>query len=352
LNYADRWTPAWGTIDDDIYAEIFTDRCKRAPIVNLQTVKAHLRPYFTPDIRRVVTHNNWGEYGHARHRVVNVVVRQLAVELGLDVWALGTRVGIAGADHSDYVDVAKTTGLPTIEAYFDADLFRAVRSKYLEFAPAASTPELTKKFRQWSPTLWTWSSAHEAYPIGWRCGRSNSNQRRLPVSSHESILARVRGELDLLHEWPARRGVQPQRAGTHGRINPGFAPPRGFVAATVHLAMVSSTQWNGVLIADLSSECPALGKSQVVGIGGLATANQTRMFGDSFDVIPVMNPALLRKAQYALIDRFGPRLVLWLPWVSNIWCVRSCLRRLARSAAAASNMSLQQMLRLSRCFSP
>lgn len=168
LNYADRWTPAWGTIDDDIYAEIFTDRCKRAPIVNLQTVKAHLRPYFTPDIRRVVTHNNWGEYGHAQHRVVNVAVRQLAVELGLDVWALGTRVGIAGADQSDYVDVAKTTGLPTIKAYFDADLFRTVRSKYLEFAPAASTPELTNKFRQWSPTLWTWSSAQEALPMGWR----------------------------------------------------------------------------------------------------------------------------------------------------------------------------------------
>ncbi|MGO9769796.1 MAG: hypothetical protein ACLPSW_09620 [Roseiarcus sp.] len=168
LNYADRWVPAWGTIDDDVFAEIFTDRCKRAPIVNLQTVKAHLRPHFTPDIRRVVTHNNWGEYGHAQHRVVNVAVRQLAVELDLDVWALGTRVGVMGADQSEYVDVATSTGLPTIEAYFDADLFRVVRNKYLEFAPVASTSELTGKFRQWSPTLWTWSTAQDAFPMGWR----------------------------------------------------------------------------------------------------------------------------------------------------------------------------------------
>lgn len=111
-----------------------------------------------------MTHNNWGEYGHAQHRVVYIAVRQLAVELGLDVWALGTRV----RDTGEYVDVAKSTGLPTIEAYFDADLFRVVRSKYLEFAPAASTSELTEKFRQWSPTLWTWSTAQDAFPMGWR----------------------------------------------------------------------------------------------------------------------------------------------------------------------------------------
>ncbi len=88
-------------------------------------------------------------------------------------------------------------------------------------------------------------------------------------------------------------GVQPQYAGREGRINSDALPPRGFIAATMDLAMVSAAQWNGVLIADLSAECPALGKSEVVGIRGSATANQTRVLGDSFDVIAVTNPARL-----------------------------------------------------------
>jgi hypothetical protein len=168
LNYASRWSPVWGTIDDDVYAEIFTDPCKRAPIINLPTVTAHLRRYFTSGVSRVVTHNNWGEYGHAQHRVVNIAVRELAVQLGLDVWALGMRVDGGGEDQSQYVDVAKTTGLPIIEGYFDEDLIRAVRDKYLESVPTASTPALTEKFRQWSSTLWTWSAAPYAFPMGWQ----------------------------------------------------------------------------------------------------------------------------------------------------------------------------------------
>ena len=59
----------------------------------------------------------------------------------------------------------------------------------------------------------------------------------------------------------------------------------------MHLAMVSWAQWNGVLIADLSPKGAALGKPQVVGMRGSATANQTRVLSDSPDVISVTNPA-------------------------------------------------------------
>jgi len=88
--------------------------------------------------------------------------------------------------------------------------------------------------------------------------------------------------------------------------------------------MVSPAQWDRELIAHLAAECTALRNSEVVGVRGSATANQTRMLGDSLDVIPVTNPAWLRKAQYALIDRLGPRLILWLPRVPF------CLERLAQ----------------------
>ena len=168
LNYRARWTPIWNSVDNDIWAEIFTDRCKRAPIITLASVKAHLRPFFASPIRRVVTHNNWGEYGHAQHRLVNIAVRQLAVETGLDVWSLGTRMPAEAREQSQYVDVASELGLPTIEGFFDANLFREVRAAYMALIPNASTPELTAKFRGWWPTLWTWSDQPEAFPMGWR----------------------------------------------------------------------------------------------------------------------------------------------------------------------------------------
>jgi len=168
LNYRVRWIPIWGSVDNDIWAEVFTDRCKRAPIVNLATIKAHLRPYFAPPIKRVITHNNWGEYGHAQHRLVNIAVRELAVETGLDVWAIGTRLLFNAGDPSQYVDVASELGLPAIEGYFDPKIFRSVREVYQAQRPIASTPELTARFLQWSATLWTGSNQPEGYPIGWR----------------------------------------------------------------------------------------------------------------------------------------------------------------------------------------
>ena len=168
LKYRVRWTPIWGSVDNDIWAEVFTDLCKRAPIINLATIKAHLRPYFAPPIKRVITHNNWGEYGHAQHRLVNIAVRELAVETGLDVWALGTRVLFNAGEQSRHVDVAGKLGLPTIEGYFDPNIFRSVREVYQAHRPIASTPELTATFLHWSATLWTGSGQPEGDRIGWQ----------------------------------------------------------------------------------------------------------------------------------------------------------------------------------------
>jgi LmbE family N-acetylglucosaminyl deacetylase len=168
VNYAARWRPAWETVSDDTFAEVFTDRCKRVSVVTLEAITAHLRPLLTSGVRRIVTHNNWGEYGHVQHRLVNVAARRLAAEFGLDVYALGLRVESRASDPSGYVDVAKGTGLPVIEGHFDPALFRSLRQIYLESVPAASTAELTATFRRWSPTLWTWSAAENAFPQGWQ----------------------------------------------------------------------------------------------------------------------------------------------------------------------------------------
>lgn len=168
MKYRERWTPIWGMVDDDIWAEVFTDRCKRAPIINLATITAHLRPFLAPPIKRVITHNNWGEYGHAQHRLVSMAVRQLATKQGLDVWALGTRMPQEAAEQSEYVNVAADLNLPVVEGYFDPSLFRRLRAFYLAQKTRASTPELTALFVNWRETLWTWSDKPDAFPMGWR----------------------------------------------------------------------------------------------------------------------------------------------------------------------------------------
>ena len=201
LNYRMRWTPIWGSVDNDIWAEVFTDFCKRAPIINLATIKAHLRPYFTLPIKRVITHNNWGEYGHVQHRLVNIAVRELAVEVGLDVWAPGTRVLHNGGGQSQQVHVASELGLPTIEGYFDPQIFRTVREVYQAHRPIASTPELTVPFLQWSTTLWTGSDRPEDDCIGWR-PFIKLVDRGVDLTAENSSVRRLERDVRVVNECP------------------------------------------------------------------------------------------------------------------------------------------------------
>jgi hypothetical protein len=90
-----------------------------------------------------------------------------------------------------------------------------------------------------------------------------------------------------------RMSFEPQCAGHSGRIYSYFLPPSGLVAAAMDFAMMSSTQGDSKLIADLAAECPALRETQVVGIAGLAATNQTRLLGDMSHVLAVANPARL-----------------------------------------------------------
>jgi hypothetical protein len=57
--------------------------------------------------------------------------------------------------------------------------------------------------------------------------------------------------------------------------------------------MVSSTQRDGELIADLAPKGLKLRKPEVVSVRGLASADQTRLLGDESDMILVPNAARL-----------------------------------------------------------
>jgi hypothetical protein len=99
--------------------------------------------------------------------------------------------------------------------------------------------------------------------------------------------------------------VQPQRAGVRGRIDTGVLPPRGFITTAMDLTVVTAAQRYGELVAHLSPERAVLREPQMMGIGGAAAANQTRLFGHELDVVPVTKAARLGMDQLALVDAVG-----------------------------------------------
>ena len=75
-------------------------------------------------MRRVITHNNWGEYGHQHHRGLNLAVRELAVKYRRDVWMLG-------CDNGEFVDVYVPNGITWAYGSFDTpDLYTGIRTIY------------------------------------------------------------------------------------------------------------------------------------------------------------------------------------------------------------------------------
>ena len=84
--------------------------------------------------------------------------------------------------------------------------------------------------------------------------------------------------------------LQPQAASGGGWIDTSLVPPHGFIATTMHLTMVSATERDRELVADLAAERRCLGKAQMMGIGGAAAADQARLLGYRLDVVTVTDP--------------------------------------------------------------
>src|SRR5262249_44461742 len=85
-------------------------------------------------------------------------------------------------------------------------------------------------------------------------------------------------------------GLFPEPAGDLNRINPGLLPPRALVAGAMRRAVMPATEWNGKFIADLAAERPGLGKSEMVGIRGLAAADEARLLHNIAKVLAAAIP--------------------------------------------------------------
>ena len=105
-----------------------------------------------------------------------------------------------------------------------------------------------------------------------RCKATHSTRSRQTLCTRDELpFASFRMRLsDALARLVGSRGhrmrLEPQRPRGDSRIDPGFTPPCGFIAAAVNLAMVAAAQRDGELIADLAAERAALREPQVMGI--------------------------------------------------------------------------------------
>jgi hypothetical protein len=96
--------------------------------------------------------------------------------------------------------------------------------------------------------------------------------------------------------------LKPQAPGSGQRVDSGSAPPRGFIAVSVKLAMMTAAQRDGELVADLAAKCTTLREAKVVRIAGLSSADKTRLPSDMPDVLAIPHPARFWEQQGALVD--------------------------------------------------
>ena len=70
-----------------------------------------------------------------------------------------------------------------------------------------------------------------------------------------------------------RMRFDPKPAGGHYGIDRNAAPPSCFIATPMGLAVMTATQRDGELVADLFAERPALREAEVMGIAWCASAH-------------------------------------------------------------------------------
>ncbi|QQS61731.1 MAG: hypothetical protein IPN70_02270 [Candidatus Moraniibacteriota bacterium] len=154
-NYSQKWETIYGRTDVSTYiAQYKTNPISRQSLVSASVLEAKLKPIMSASTtKRIVTHNNWGEYGHEQHRLVNKVVRKLAAQYGKDVWALSTVVDMRNDIYQDKGSLS----MNSFQVTYNQSEFYAVRQLYLD-----------EDIRQKDLLTWTWKSGNNSYPYGKR----------------------------------------------------------------------------------------------------------------------------------------------------------------------------------------
>jgi hypothetical protein len=143
IDYLNNWKTPWGDISDDEYNQYYWianpdydylqidhlvtrlgPDMTPLPISELNKLKAKIEQYIaSPSVSRIITHNIWGEYGHAHHMAVDKAVRELAVKYRKDVWMLG-------CDNGNFINVDIPSGITYTTGRFDPVLFSEIETIY------------------------------------------------------------------------------------------------------------------------------------------------------------------------------------------------------------------------------
>ena len=147
IEYESNWINPWGTITQQEYAGYYwhnesefqylendhiltswNDYDTQLARREINRIKSKIEQFIAiPDVSRIITHNNWGEYGHQQHVALNKAVRELAVKYRKDVWMLGCTIS-----SGNFNDITVPESITyTLSNFSNQSLFTGIRSIYL-----------------------------------------------------------------------------------------------------------------------------------------------------------------------------------------------------------------------------
>lgn len=164
--YKSRWEHPMGYESDfALYISKWITPGTERKNITVESIKSKIRPYIAdPNTKRIMTHNNWGEYGHIHHRMINQAVRELAKEYGKDVGCLSIKVPWKNGspDMDQYVNTG-SFGLASVDLSFDHTMFKNIKNIYQQ-----KEKELIA-MNKWAVTdIWSWGDGEYQYPSGTR----------------------------------------------------------------------------------------------------------------------------------------------------------------------------------------
>jgi hypothetical protein len=143
IDYRSNWIIPWNSISQNEYNQYYWDNNASYNYLandhliafwdnnnvdlarrEVNRIKAKLEQYIaSPNVSRIITHNNWGEYGHQHHKAINKAVRELAVKYRKDVWMLGCNNG-------NFVDITVPDRITYTYGSYNSGLFSGIRNIY------------------------------------------------------------------------------------------------------------------------------------------------------------------------------------------------------------------------------
>src|SRR5262245_31731455 len=100
-------------------------------------------------------------------------------------------------------------------------------------------------------------------------------------------------------------GLSPKLTGDFDGVDPGCDPPGLLIAGAMDRAMMRAAERDGELIAGLAAERPRLQVAEMMWIGLLAAADETRLLGNIAKVLGVSITPRCRNDERALVGALG-----------------------------------------------